>query len=220
MVQSASAPPPCHTIMSNGHARASATARNQPAGKHSLRNVTPSRCQSSIPATTGRMIAAPKPMPLTSDVAPRSPKNIHRASCHRGPLSSGSAPVIVAAASSLSNATSAQVIKQASRMSASAKRPRSTVHAVVAWMAPESMPIVGPKCRAASTATPSTKPIAARADGIRATASFTPPERRPTAAASHQGRGGFSSHGRPPIVGYIHSPEWRISLAPCATNAS
>ena len=42
------------------------------------------------------------------------------------------------------------------------------------------------------------------------------PRDRPNPATSHQGKGGFSSHGRPPIVGYIHSPELRISLAPCS----
>ena len=105
-------------------------------------------------------------------------------------------------------------------MSASASRPRITVQAVVAWIAPASSPIAPPYRRAASNATPRASPAAAMAEGSRAASGLTPPASRPTAAASQNGKGGFSSQGRPPIVGCHQFPEARISRAPWATNAS
>jgi hypothetical protein len=105
-------------------------------------------------------------------------------------------------------------------MSASASRPRITVHDVLAWTRPASPPAVAPNLRAARVATPSARAVAASADGARAADSLTPPAILPASATSHQTIGGFSSQGRPPIVGTRTFPPAIISRAPCATNAS
>ena len=113
-----------------------------------------------------------------------------------------------------SKATIAQVIKHASRMSASASRPRITVQAVVPGRHRQAGQCWGHNGAWPARQLPGPAQAQPSAEGSRATVSVTPPAQCPSAATSHHGKGGFSSHGKPPIVGYPQSPECRISLAP------
>ncbi len=105
-------------------------------------------------------------------------------------------------------------------MSASASRPRRMAQAVVTWTAPASHPTVGPNRRAAKAATPTARRAEAIADGNLAENSDTPPATRPEIATSQKASGGFSSQGRPSMVGTSTAPRAIISRAACATNAS
>ena len=149
MTHSSAAFRPCVKTIATGQARARKATTAQPAGNSRPRAVIRSRSQSSTVAATDKASTAPKPVPFTSAVVPSNPKKVHRQRPQRG----GSACRFARSSreeemSDLiliwSNATRVQVMRHASKISASARRPRITVHAVVAWTAPASRPITLP----------------------------------------------------------------------------
>ena len=106
-----------------------------------------------------------------------------------------------------SNASRVQVTRQARSMSASASRPRRTVQAVVAWTSPASRPTVGAEPPGRQGRRPQRQQ--GRGDGRRAPAPRPRSPRRragPPARPARSAKGGFSSQGRPPIVGTRTSP--------------
>ncbi len=111
-----------------------------------------------------------------------------------------------------SRTTNVQATRHASRMSGSARRPRTTVQEVVSCTAPASRPTSGPNRRAARVATPRASRAAAIAEGNRAAVSSTPPASVPDSAISQVSErrllqpGLTGDPGHQPVVAREHLP--------------
>ena len=108
-----------------------------------------------------------------------------------------------------------QVTRQARSMSASASRPRRTVQADGRLDQAGEQPDLRPEPSRRQQGRPDRQQP--RGDGRRralATDSSTQPADGPISATSQIARGGFSSQGRPPIVGTRTSPLAIISAPP------
>ena len=69
---------PCCASIKIGHAKLSIIARAQVYGAHTCLNALPSRCQTTIPATTTNMSTMPKPIPLTNAELLKKSRNAQR----------------------------------------------------------------------------------------------------------------------------------------------